>query len=241
MEHDRFLHEIKHLNVYIIYMTAVNIIDLSTELCDARCLFHFSFVWSIHGKCHASRDAHALFVTSFQSMLWSSMKILTWDSRVKEDFHGNFTTSKMLFINTFEFSSLTGRACSPWYNVGRSASADSGPIDYSSLLQCCRWAGAIHGQWSTGSIWFGQLRYGGLRNQQSALSNENFCPNALATKHRAHAGALDALRRQLRGEHSGAFCHCRPLSLPVLLRYCFSVSKYDPSRWTARSALFAPD
>ena len=44
MEHDRFLHEIKHLNVYIIYMTAVNIIDLSTELCDARCLFHFSFV-----------------------------------------------------------------------------------------------------------------------------------------------------------------------------------------------------
>jgi hypothetical protein len=105
MEHDRFLHEIKHLNVYIIYMTAVNIIDLSTELCDARCLFHFSFVWSIHGKCHASRDADALFVTSFQSMLWSSMKILTWDIRVEEDFHGNFTTSKMLFINTFEFSS----------------------------------------------------------------------------------------------------------------------------------------
>ena len=105
MEHDRFLHEIKHLNVYIIYMTAVNIIDLSTELCDARCLFHFSFVWSIHGKCHASRDAHALFVTSFQSILWSSMKILTWDIRVEEDFHGNFTTSKMLFINTFKFSS----------------------------------------------------------------------------------------------------------------------------------------
>ena len=29
MEHDRFLHEIKHLNVYIIYMTAVNIIGPS--------------------------------------------------------------------------------------------------------------------------------------------------------------------------------------------------------------------